>query len=99
MKMIGALLGLLMLPGCINIDTHLQPINQTVKAVLIGTDCTPIVFGFGAGTNRVEKAMVNKPLRLDDRFGPGSAVSITRIRSIAHERFRNASISRCCQRS
>src|SRR6476660_4501911 len=42
--------------GCINITTELQPSNADVKAVLMGEDCTPIVLGMGLGTNTIEGA-------------------------------------------
>ena len=35
------------LSGCINITTELQPSNADVKAVLLGEDCTPIILGMG----------------------------------------------------
>lgn len=82
MKFYAPLIGVFLLTGCISIDTHLQPINQTVNAVLIGTDCTPILFGFGAGVNRVEKATA-KAAHIEDRLGP-AILPITRIRSIAY---------------
>ncbi len=48
---------LALLTGCLNIDTHLTPVNPTVKPTLIGEDCTPIVFGIGVGTSTVETAL------------------------------------------
>lgn len=42
--------------GCINITTELQPSNADVKAVLLGEDCTPIILGMGLGTNTIEHA-------------------------------------------
>lgn len=46
----------LILSGCINISTELQPSNTDVKGVLLGEDCTPIVLGMGFGTNTIEGA-------------------------------------------
>ena len=48
---------LINLAGCINISTHIQPVNDKVRPVLLGEDCTPIVGGLGWGTNTIEKAM------------------------------------------
>jgi hypothetical protein len=42
--------------GCVKIVTNLQPVNSSVNAVLVGEDCTPIVFGIGFGHNTVERA-------------------------------------------
>lgn len=50
---------LTLLTGCLNIDTHLTPVNPAVKPTLIGEDCTPIVFGVGVGTSTVETALKN----------------------------------------
>ena len=41
----------LLLSGCINITTELQPSNTDVQGVLLGEDCTPVVLGVGLGTN------------------------------------------------
>lgn len=46
----------LILSGCINITTELQPSNTDVQDVLLGEDCTPIVLGMGLGTNTIEGA-------------------------------------------
>ena len=46
----------LLLSGCINITTELQPSNTDVQGVLLGEDCTPVVLGVGLGTNTIEGA-------------------------------------------
>jgi hypothetical protein len=46
----------LILSGCINITTELQPSNPDVQDVLLGEDCTPVVLGMGLGTNTIEGA-------------------------------------------
>lgn len=51
-----ACLLMLIVSGCINITTELQPSNPDVKGVLMGEDCTPIVLGMGLGTNTIEGA-------------------------------------------
>ena len=56
MRMMLALLFPVLLSGCINITTELQPSNTDVKGVLMGEDCTPIVLGMGLGTNTIEGA-------------------------------------------
>ena len=48
---------LLAIYGCMNIQTRLQPADPSVKEVLIGVDCVPIVLGFGFGTATIESAM------------------------------------------
>ena len=57
--MMRILLGfsLALLTGCLNLEAHLAPINPAVKPTLIGSDCTPILFGIGIGTSTVESAM------------------------------------------
>jgi hypothetical protein len=56
MRFILAFLCTVLLQGCINITTELQPSNPDVKGVLMGEDCTPIVLGMGLGTNTIEGA-------------------------------------------
>jgi hypothetical protein len=51
-----ALLFTVILSGCINITTELQPSNPDVQDVLLGEDCTPVVLGMGLGTNTIEGA-------------------------------------------
>ncbi len=41
---------------CINISTRLQPEDTSVKAVLEGSDCVPIILGFGFGAATIEQA-------------------------------------------
>jgi hypothetical protein len=47
----------LVFTGCVAIDTQLQPENELVHAVLNGQDCSPIIFGFGFGTNTWSNAL------------------------------------------
>ena len=42
--------------GCINISTRIQPEDTSVKSVLVGSDCVPIILGLGAGTVTLENA-------------------------------------------
>ena len=56
MQLVFVFLFTLLLSGCINITTELQPSNPDVKGVLMGEDCTPIVLGMGLGTNTIEGA-------------------------------------------
>ena len=56
MRITLALLLTVLLSGCINITTELQPSNTDVQDVLLGEDCTPIVLGMGLGTNTIEGA-------------------------------------------
>lgn len=71
------------LNGCINIDTHLQPIDPAVQAVVTGEDCSLIILGLGAGTNTVEQAMANGQMRRDpERPERVDKRAVKRIRSI-----------------
>ena len=56
MQLVFVFLFTLLLSGCINITTELQPSNADVKGVLMGEDCTPIVLGMGLGANTIEGA-------------------------------------------
>lgn len=83
MLMVAALFTL---PGCINMTTNLQPIDQTVRAVVQGHDCIPIIFGIGIGANTVEQAKIADlhratESRLDERVPV--TTPITRVRSVA----------------
>jgi len=44
------LLSPLLLAGCINISTQLQPEDKSVKGTETWSECVPIIFGLGAGT-------------------------------------------------
>ena len=57
MRFALACLFTLVLSGCINITTELQPSNADVQGVLMGEDCSPIVLGMGLGTNTIENAL------------------------------------------
>ncbi len=46
-----------LLSGCINISTELQPPNEQVESKLEGSDCSLILLGFGLGTNHYAKAL------------------------------------------
>ena len=56
MRMVLICLLTLILSGCINITTELQPSNTEVQSILLGEDCTPVVLGVGLGTNTIEGA-------------------------------------------
>lgn len=72
---------LLILSGCINISTRLQPEDVSVKALKTGSDCVPIILGFGFGTATVERAKAQ--LEAPD-FGdpPPSDGPITKVRRV-----------------
>ena len=75
------------LSGCINITTELQPSNPEVEDVLMGEDCTPIVLGMGLGTNTIEGAKKDgRPLgdvgEFRSRIKLNDRTPITRIRTI-----------------
>ncbi|SLM48422.1 protein of unknown function [Nitrospira japonica] len=52
--------GTLMLGGCINITTRIQPENKDIPAKKEGSDCVPIILGFGAGTADIDAAMIKE---------------------------------------
>lgn len=84
MKPFLILFGLLLLAGCIDIKTQLQPINPSVQDIVTGEDCSPIIFGLGFGTNTVEKAMANGLIaRNPERPEHFDHLAVTCIRSIA----------------
>jgi hypothetical protein len=103
MRLTLALLCAVVLSGCINITNELQPSNPEVKGVLIGEDCTPIVFGMGLGTNRIEEAMKDGRVMGDvgqfrARVKLNDRTAITRIRTIQITDFYVLLIgSRCIQ--
>lgn len=78
----------LLLAGCINITTELQPPDAAVKPILYGEDCTPIVLGIGIGTNTIDTARQFGEPREETRsfLGPpreaSAAQTIRRIRRI-----------------
>ena len=92
-----------MLSGCINITTELQPSNPDVKDALMGEDCTPIVLGLGLGTNRIEHALKDgrpygdiEPFR--SRVKLNGRTTIARIRTIQLTEFYVLLVgSRCVQ--
>ncbi|HEX6531414.1 MAG TPA: hypothetical protein VF019_02220 [Nitrospira sp.] len=65
--------------GCINVSTRLQPEDLSVKEVLRGTDCVPIVLGIGFGTASIDKAMVDA-YPLGDPRGP--VTRMTKVRRV-----------------
>lgn len=93
----------LILSGCINISTELQPTNADVQAVLMGEDCTPIVLGMGLGTNTIENALKDgRPYgdvgEFRTRIKLNRRTTITRIRTIQLSEFYVLLIgSRCVQ--
>ena len=70
------------LAGCIDISTELQPVNPDVQAALFGSDCVPIVLGFGAGTNRFEAALQNGRLPEEQSEPRYTPKTIRHVRSV-----------------
>jgi len=101
--MLPIILCTLLLSGCINIATELQPSNLDVKDVLMGEDCTPIVLGLGLGTNRIEYALKDGRSYGDlgdfrTRVKLNGRTTITRIRTIQLTEFYVLLVgSRCVQ--
>jgi hypothetical protein len=60
----------LLVGGCINISARLQPEDTFVKAVKTGSDCVPIIFGFGFVTIDVEHATKQLKNPVPDGFVP-----------------------------
>jgi hypothetical protein len=98
-----ACLFIVMLSGCINITTELQPSNTDVKGVLMGEDCTPIVLGMGLGTNTIENAKKDgRPYgdigEFRSRIKLNRRTTITHIRTIQLTEFYILLVgSRCIQ--
>ena len=103
MRFAVAVLCTILLSGCINITNELQPSNPDVQGVLMGEDCTPIVLGFGLGTNTVERAQKDgRPYEdageFRGRIKLNRTTAITRIRAIQLTEFYVLLIgSRCVQ--
>lgn len=75
-----------LLTGCINIDTHMQPVDAAVKPTLAGDDCSPIILGFGFGTNTFEAAKVNGEVpREIGAKGPRQLAPIRLVRSVVFQ--------------
>jgi hypothetical protein len=103
MRSIFAFLCAVVLSGCINIATELQPSNPDVKDVLLGEDCTPIVLGLALGTNRMASALKDgRPYgdigEFRDRVKLNGRTTIARIRTIQLSEFYVLLVgSRCVQ--
>ena len=103
MRSASLCLVMLLLSGCINIRTEVQPTNPEVQGVLLGEDCTPIVLGLGLGTNTVENALKDGRPYGDvgdfrGRIKLNQRTTITRIRTIQLTEFYILLIgSRCVQ--
>ena len=93
----------LILSGCINISTEVQPTNADVAGVLLGEDCTPIILGMGLGTNTIENAQKDgRPYgevgEFRERIKLNRRTTITRIRTIQLNEFYILLVgSRCIQ--
>lgn len=89
--------------GCINITTELQPSKADVQGVLLGEDCSPIVLGMGLGTNTIDNALKDGRPKGDvgefrTRVKLNSRTAITRIRTIQLSEFYVLLVgSRCIQ--
>jgi hypothetical protein len=78
--MLGVLL--LMMVGCYSITTRLQPEDTSVKEVLYGEDCVPIILGLGYGSATVENAMAKAGQDKDFLNPPKNGPHITKIRRV-----------------
>jgi hypothetical protein len=93
----------LLLSGCINIRTEVQPTNADIQGVLMGEDCTPIVLGFALGTNTIAYALKDgRPYgdigEFRSRVKLNQRTTITRIRTIQLTEFYVLLVgSRCVQ--
>ena len=74
------LVGLLWLPGCVDLSLRTQPVDTNVEAELIGEDCAGFFFGLGGGTITIERAMA-KGYRHGGHYEEG-AHQIKQIRSV-----------------
>ena len=75
---------ILLMTGCVNINTRLQPEDTSVKEVLVGRDCVPIIFGFGIGTATFEQAKANgQPFGTSGGYyTPKPRTSIVKVRRV-----------------
>lgn len=72
----------LMLGGCININTRLQPEDASVKEVLMGVDCVPIILGFGFGTATIERAKADTEKINEAGLNVQAGTPITKVRRV-----------------
>ena len=77
--MAAILVLVLLMAGCINVSTRLQPEDSSVNEVLRGNDCVPIVLGIGFGTASIDKAMADAHPIEDPRR---SVTRITKVRRV-----------------
>jgi hypothetical protein len=89
----------LLIAGCVDISTDLQPVNPSVNPVLMGEDCVQIILGFGFGHNTVEGAQKNVHPVDKSRYMTYANVSpITKIRVITlYESYGLVGGERCLQ--
>jgi hypothetical protein len=80
LPVLGALT--LILNGCIDITTRLQPEDTSVKEALYGEDCVPIIMGFGFGTATAEQAMMEAGPDKDFSTRYTNGQHITKIRRV-----------------
>ena len=73
--------GLFLLTGCINITASLQPEQADVRALRMGSDCAPIILGFGFGRVSLDGALNDADAFTLDTFR-GSPQKITKVRRV-----------------
>lgn len=87
----------IMLTGCINITTELRPVNEAVKPVLKGHDCTTIAFGIGLGTNRMSEALRTGYAQDDEFEHAPRAIRTIHSVTLTDTAFLNLGGSRCLE--
>ncbi len=97
-----AVVTMLLTAGCVIMSTSLQPVNESVNAVLTGEDCNTVLLGFGFGHSTVEQAQRTNvgPADMDsfDRSRHLVKTPITKIRVITlYEEYALLGGQRCLQ--
>jgi hypothetical protein len=71
------------LSGCMNLTLHTSQTNPSVKPVLAGSDCIPIILGFGFGTATVDEAVKEGSMEEDRKKNRSHPYPIHAIHSTA----------------
>jgi len=51
------ILGIVLLPGCMNITARTQPEDTSIQEIREASDCVPIILGFAYGSATLEGAL------------------------------------------
>ena len=79
---VAVVLLVVLMTGCIMIDMDLQMPNEAVQPTLHGSDCVPIILGFGIGTIHLQQALVSEKRFADPTRGSVRGPRIRKIHSL-----------------